>query len=53
MICKSDRAHQALAEQLKEHSITRRYRAVVLGIIAGEGGTVNAPSDAIRLTGKR
>lgn len=43
VICKSDRAHQALAEQLKEHSITRRYRAVVLGIIAGEGGTVNAP----------
>ncbi len=43
VICKSDQAHQALAGQMKEHSITRRYRAVVLGIIEGEGGTVNAP----------
>lgn len=43
VVCKSDRAHQSLAEQLKEHSITRRYRAVVLGIIEGEKGTVNAP----------
>ena len=43
VICKSDRAHQSLAEQLKEHSITRRYRAVVLGVIEGEGGTISAP----------
>ena len=26
LICKNDRAHQILAEQLKEHTITRKYR---------------------------
>ena len=31
LICKNDRAHQALAEQLKEHSITRKYHAIVHG----------------------
>ena len=29
LVCKNDTAHQALAEQLKEHSITRKYRAIV------------------------
>ena len=31
VVCKNDRAHQSLAAQLKEHSITRKYRAIVLG----------------------
>ena len=31
VICKNDKAHQILAEQLKEHSITRKYRALVCG----------------------
>ena len=43
MICKNDRSHQILAEQLKEHSITRRYHAVVYGNFKEERGTVNAP----------
>ena len=43
LICKNDRAHQILAEQLKEHSITRRYHAVVTGNLKEEKGTVNAP----------
>ena len=43
LICKNDRAHQILAEQLKEHSITRRYHAVVTGNLKDEKGTVNAP----------
>lgn len=43
LICKNDRAHQILAEQLKEHSITRRYHAVVYGNFKEEQGTVNAP----------
>lgn len=43
VVCKTDRAHQSLAEQLQEHSITRRYHAIVLGIIEEEQGTVNAP----------
>jgi len=41
--CKNDRAHNAVAEQLKEHSITRRYRAVVCGNIKEDEGTVDAP----------
>ena len=43
LVCKNDMAHQALAEQLKEHSITRRYRAVVSGNIKEESGTMDAP----------
>ena len=42
VVCKNDRAHQSLAAQLKEHSITRKYRAIVLGSLK-EDGTVNAP----------
>ena len=33
LICKNDHAHQILAEELKEHSITRRYHAIVHGNI--------------------
>ena len=42
VICKDDTIHRALAEQLKEHSITRKYRAIVLGNLA-EDGTVEGP----------
>lgn len=42
VICKNDRAHQILADQLKEHSITRRYHAVVYGNIKEDTGTVSA-----------
>lgn len=41
--CKNDMAHNSIAEQLKAHSITRRYRAIVHGVIKEEEGTVNAP----------
>lgn len=33
IVCKNDLAHQSLAKQLKEHSITRKYRAIVHGIM--------------------
>jgi len=42
VVCKNDYTHTRLAEQLKEHSITRKYRAIVLGRIT-EDGTVHAP----------
>ena len=29
VVCKNDYSHQMIAEQLKEHSITRRYEAIV------------------------
>ena len=43
IICKNDMAHRALADQLKEHSITRKYHAIVHGNITVEEGTVDAP----------
>lgn len=43
LICKNDRAHQILADELKEHNITRRYHAVVHGNLKEDTGTVNAP----------
>lgn len=43
LVCKNDMAHQKLAERLKEHSITRIYKAVVHGNIKEDEGTVNAP----------
>jgi len=41
--CKNDWAHNCLAEQLKEHTVTRRYRALVCGNIKEDEGTVDAP----------
>lgn len=40
VICKNDTAHQNLAEQLKVHSITRKYRAIVHGNIKEDQGTI-------------
>ena len=41
--CKNDFAHTSIAQQLKVHSITRKYYAIVHGVIREEEGTVNAP----------
>lgn len=43
IVCKNDMAHNSIAEQLKEHSITRKYFAIVHGVIKAEEGTVDAP----------
>lgn len=43
VVCKNDKAHACLAEQLKVHSITRRYEAVVHGVIRQDEGTIDAP----------
>ncbi|MDO4556995.1 MAG: RluA family pseudouridine synthase [Lachnospiraceae bacterium] len=42
VVCKNDQAHKCVAEQLKEHSITRKYRAIVHGILK-EDGIIDAP----------
>ena len=57
LICKNDHAHQILAEQLKEHSITRRYHAIVHGSLKADTGTVNAsigrhPTDRKKMSTK-
>lgn len=41
--CKNDLAHNSIAEQLKVHSITRKYYAVVFGRLPDDEGTVEAP----------
>ena len=43
IVAKSDRAHQGLAEQIKAHSFTRIYEAVVVGGIKQDNGTISAP----------
>lgn len=43
IVCKNDMAHNSIAEQLKEHSITRKYYAIVHGILKEDDGIVNAP----------
>lgn len=43
IVCKNDKAHQCIAEQLKEHSIKRVYYAIVHGVLKEDQGTVNAP----------
>lgn len=42
VVCKNDFAHNKLAEQLKAHSITRKYQAIVHNTIKDDYGTVNA-----------
>lgn len=43
MIAKNDKAHESLSAQLKVHSITRRYIALVYDNIVIDDGTVNVP----------
>lgn len=43
VVCKNDLAHQSLAEQLKVHSITRKYYAIVYDNIVEDEGTINKP----------
>lgn len=43
IVCKSELAHKKIAEQLKEHSVTRSYRAIVYGNFSREEGIVDAP----------
>ncbi len=43
IVAKNDKAHLGLAEQIKEHSFTREYNAVICGHLKEQEGTVNAP----------
>ncbi|WP_151735823.1 RluA family pseudouridine synthase ['Paenibacillus yunnanensis' Narsing Rao et al. 2020] len=43
MAAKNDASHISLAAQLKEHSVTRRYIAIVHGNVSHDQGTVDAP----------
>ena len=43
IICKNDTSHEIIAQQLKEHSIVRKYRAICMGVIKEDELTINAP----------
>lgn len=43
MVAKNDKAHAGLAEQLKNHTVNRKYVAIVHGVIPHEMGTIDAP----------
>lgn len=43
MVAKNDMAHQSLSQQLQDHSVTRRYFALVHGLIPHEFGRIEAP----------
>ncbi|BAH44757.1 MULTISPECIES: RluA family pseudouridine synthase [Brevibacillus] len=43
MVAKNDKAHMGLAEQLKAHTVNRKYVALVHGVIPHEMGTIEAP----------
>lgn len=43
LVAKNDKSHNSLASQIKEHSLTREYEAVVIGNFKEDSGTVDAP----------
>ncbi len=43
IVAKNDNAHIYLAKQIKEHTFTREYEAIVYGNFKEDNGTVNAP----------
>ena len=43
IVAKSDAAHLGLAEQIKVHSFTRIYEAIVCGNLKNDSGTIDAP----------
>ncbi|CAN7447807.1 RluA family pseudouridine synthase [Paenibacillus sp. LjRoot153] len=43
MSAKNDKAHASLAEQLKAHTVNRKYIALVHGYIQHDQGTIDAP----------
>jgi 23S rRNA pseudouridine1911/1915/1917 synthase len=43
VVAKNDAAHQHLSDQLKVHRVSRIYKAIVLGNLKEDEGTVNAP----------
>jgi len=41
IVCKNDIAHQRIAELLKDHSMERKYHAIVHGVIKDDEGTIH------------
>lgn len=43
IVCKNDKAHNAIAAQIKEHTVNRIYEGIVIGNIKDDDGTIDAP----------
>lgn len=41
--CKNDKAHSCIAQQLKEHTVNRRYHAICHGVITEAEGVIDKP----------
>ncbi len=53
VVAKNDHAHRNLAEQIKDHSITREYTTLVHGNIKENLGTIDAPIGRSKLDRKK
>ncbi len=53
VVAKNDRAHQSLAEQIKQHTAARRYYAVVYGAPRDDHGVIDAPISRHRTDRKK
>ena len=42
LVCKNDFTHNEIAKQLKEHSIKRKYEAIVYGVLKDDEGTIES-----------
>ena len=43
IICKNDKAHAAIAAQLKEHTVVRKYYAICCGVLKDEALVIDKP----------
>lgn len=43
MIAKNNKAHEFLANQIKEHKLTKKYRAIAKGVIKDDEFEINSP----------
>lgn len=43
IVCKNDKSHACIAEQLKQHTINRRYNAICYGVLEQDEGIIDKP----------
>ncbi len=53
IVCKNDKAHLHVSEQIKAHTFTREYEAICVGRFKDKSGTVNAPIGRDKVDRKR
>lgn len=53
MVAKTDTAHNFLAEQIKRHSFTREYQAILTGRLKEKSGSIDAPIGRSRYDRKK